>query len=188
MSRLVQDKTRLRNNIETLERLVLMLKLAEQDKVSLVEIANEYNMIPQTLTKELNSCFTSYCRSKCKELTDDEIYQLIKNLESPSDRLLKQILGINKSVLVVFPEYDPNQFWDFVKDNLKDSYFDVVTKHVGYNSDSQVMSYEDIGKTLSLSRARVQQIDVAAIKKLQKTNLVQLFTREEYKVYDKRGI
>lgn len=170
MARSIQNKNRITETRENLEKLLVLLKKAENDEITLAQIGKECGLRPQSLNTELQTSFSMYFKSRIRYIEPDELSTLIDELDTPADRLLKRIFEISNGQKVVFPEYDENKLWAVIKKNLSDHYYEVVTKHAGYKVDP--MSYEAIGKELGLTRVRVMQIDNAAIDKLRNSSIV----------------
>lgn len=174
MARNIQNKTRLTETIENLEKLLLLLKKAANDEITLAQIGRECGIRPQALNTELQTSFAMYFKSRIRYIDPEDLSRLIDELDTPADRLLKRIFEIGSDQKVVFPDYDKDKFWSVLKKYLSDKYYTVVTKHIGYNS--KVMNYEEIGKELGLTRSRVMQIDNYAIAKLRNSSvLVEIF-------------
>lgn len=170
MARSIQNKNRITETREQLEKLLVLLKKAENDEVTLAQIGRECGLRPQSLNTELQTSFSMYFKSRIRYIEPDELAGLIDELDTPSDKLLKRIFNIEAGQKVVFPEYDENRLWSVIKKSLTDRYFEVVSKHAGYKSDP--MSYEAIGKELGLTRVRVKAIDDAAIEKLRSSSII----------------
>lgn len=170
MARSIQNKARITETRENLEKLLILLKKAENDEITLAELGKEFGLRPQSINTELQNSFTMYFKSRIRYIEPDELSTLIDELDTPADRLLKRIFEISNGQKVVFPEYDENKLWEVIKKNLSDRYYKILTKHAGYKVDP--MSYEAIGKELGLTRVRVMQIDNAAIDKLRNSSIV----------------
>lgn len=170
MARSIQNKNRITETRENLEKLLVLLKKAENDEITLAQIGKECGLRPQSLNTELQSSFAMYFKSRIRYINPEDLTGLIDALDTPADRLLKRIFDIQPGQKVVFPEYDEKKLWSAVKKTLTEKYYDVVTKHIGY--DSEPMSYEAIGKGLGLTRVRVMQIDNAAIAKLRDQSVI----------------
>ena len=174
MARSIQNKNRITETRENLEKLLVLLKKAENDEITLAQIGKECGLRPQSLNTELQTSFAMYFKSRIRYIDSEELTGLINELDTPADRLLKRIFDIQPGQKVVFPEYDEKKLWSVVKKNLTEKYYEVVTKHIGY--ESEPMSYEDIGKNLGLTRVRVMQIDNTAIYKLRNSSIaVEIF-------------
>lgn len=170
MARSIQNKARITETRENLEKLLILLKKAENDEITLADLGKEYGLRPQSINTELQNSFSMYFKSRIRYIEPDELSTLIDELDTPADRLLKRIFEISNGQKVVFPKYDENKLWEVVKKNLSDRYYEILTKHAGYNVDP--MSYEAIGKELGLTRVRVMQIDNTAIDKLRNSSIV----------------
>lgn len=170
MARSIQNKARITETRENLEKLLILLKKAENDEITLAELGKEFGLRPQSINTELQNSFSMYFKSRIRYIEPDELSTLIDELDTPADRLLKRIFEISNGQKVVFPEYDENKLWEVIKKNLSDRYYEILTKHAGYKVDP--MSYEAIGKELGLTRVRVMQIDNAAIDKLRNSSIV----------------
>lgn len=174
MARNIQNKNRITETRENLEKLLVLLKKAENDEITLAQIGRECDIRPQALNTELQTSFAMYFKSRIRYIEPDDLSGLIDGLDTPADRLLKRIFEIRSNQKVVFPDYDEDKFWSVLKKHLSDKYYTVVTKHIGYNT--KAMNYEKIGKELGLTRSRIMQIDNYAIAKLRNSSvLVEIF-------------
>lgn len=174
MARKIQNKDRIKTTKENLERLLTLLTLAENDEITLSKIGNEYGLRAQTLNTELATSFALYFKSRLHYLSDADVANIINKLETPSEKLLKQIFKYAEHERVIFPTYNDDTFWKIVKASISDKYYQVLTMHIGYGTE--VMNFEEIGKQLDLTRSRVMQIYNAAVAKLRDTSvLTQIF-------------
>lgn len=167
------NKDRLNSNIESLEKLVCMLKLVANDECSLTSVGKEFNLKPQEINNNLNKSFSTYIK-KMHLLSDEKIKSLIINIDLPSTRLLKSLFNISPSDPVVFPYIDEDMFWSHIKSKLPDNYFTVVSLRCGYNVNKP-MTFEQIGNKLNLTRSRIKDIYHNAISKIDISYICSLF-------------
>ena len=178
MGKNIQNKDRIKETRENLEKLLVLLKKAENDEVTLAEISKECGMLPQNLNTELQSSFVMYFKSRIRTFNKEDLDVLVDSLDSPADRLLKKIFKIEASQKVVFPDYDKSNFWVVIKNHLPSKYFDIMTKYLGYGCEP--MSYSSIGEKLNLTRVRVKQIVDAAITKLSNSSVITEIFYKDY--------
>lgn len=179
MANTIKNKDRLNENIQNLESLLVLLKAARNDDITLAQISRELNIRPQELNTALNNSFSLYFKNKLKYISEDDLSSLLLHVEPASDTLLKDIFKLNTSDIVEFPKYDVDNFWNVIKNQLSDKYFMVVAKHVGYNCSP--VSYEAIGKSLGVTRARALQIYNTSLDKLRHGSvIVKIFDNLNY--------
>lgn len=179
MANTIKNKDRLNENIQNLESLLVLLKAARNDDITLAQISRDLNIRPQELNTALNNSFSLYFKNKLKYISEDDLSSLITRVEPASDTLLKDIFKLNTSDIIVFPKYDVDNFWNVIKNELSDKYFMVVAKHVGYNCSP--MSYEAISKLLGVTRARALQIYKTSLDKLRHSSvIVKIFDNQNY--------
>lgn len=166
----IENKNRISNVITELEKLTNLLKLAENDNMTLVEVSKNMGMTPQSLNRELSNTFAFYFKSRLHYLSNDEIENVLEVIETSSEKLLKRIFDIDSKTRVIFPEYDEKVLWDTVKEMLPDNYYNVVVKYYGYNVEP--MTLEAIGNELGLSRSRIKDINLASIEKLKNADFI----------------
>lgn len=167
------NKDRLNSNIESLEKLVSMLKLVANDECSLATIGKEFDLKPQEINNNLNKSFSTYIK-KMHLLSNEEIESLIIAIDLPSTRLLKSLFNISLSDPIVFPYIDEDVFWSHIKSKLPDNYYTVVSLRCGYNVDKP-MTFEQIGNKLDLTRSRIKDIYHNAISKIDVSYIYSLF-------------
>lgn len=163
------NKNRLNMNINKLELILEMLKLAANDQMSMVNIAKTLDLSPKELNTELDLCFSRYFK-KAIELSEEDIQTLIHIKDSPSTRLLKRVFGYAKSDNVVFPAVDEDNFWKVIKNNYSARYYAVMSMHTGYDVEKP-MSFDAIANELGCTKARVSDIYKSAVSKFD-TNLL----------------
>lgn len=168
------NKKRLNENIETLEKLVTMLKSVSEDKNSLSNIGKEFGMTSQEVNYNLNRMFSMYFK-KIKSISEQEMQALIISKDLPSTRLLKAVFGFEPNDPIVFPDIDEDSFWNTIKSIMSDKYYEVVSLRHGYNTDKP-MTFEQIGNKLNLTRARIKDIYYTAISKINSSILYKIFS------------
>lgn len=168
------NKTRLNENIESLEKLVTMLKAVSEDKSSLSNIGKEFGMTSQEVNYNLNRMFSMYFK-KIKSISDQEIQALIISKDLPSTRLLKALFGFEPNDTIVFPDVDEDSFWNAIKSIMSDKYYEVVSLRHGYNTEKP-MTFEQIGNKLNLTRARIKDIYYSALSKIDSSVLYKIFS------------
>ena len=178
------DKKKLINSKKELEIMETLLDELINDEINQVEFSKKLGKTPQYTNRMLNMQFQYYLRNIVLSMSDEDMKKAYLMTELMSDKLIKALFGYGKSDLVGFPEYDIDNFWNVIKENLTDREYKIITTRFNY-IDNTYLTLEETAKIFKVTKERIRQIENIAFRKLRKANVLNaLFNKNIVKSID----
>lgn len=156
---------------ETVYNLYTLLQLVEDDKMTLKELSQKLGQPQTSLSHNIRNAFRVYCGKQISTIPQSMWNRMIKELKSPSERVLDDIFDKDKNEYYAYPNYDETVFWEVIKDTLSSEFYTIVAMASGYGYD-EPMSFEQIGEVFKVSRQTPFHKYWSAIKRIRKANIL----------------
>ena len=150
------NKEKIKKAKKELETLSAILGEILDDTITQTEAARKLGITPQEFRNETIGNFTNYVKKK-NILTEDDILVYLKDMETPLDRIAKDMFNItDKNKLLIIEIEDPEDFIHVMKETLTEKEFYVMSLRYGF--DGEPMTYQKIGESIGTQSERVRQI------------------------------
>lgn len=158
------NKEKIEKAKKELETLSAILGEILDDTMNQTEAARKLGITPQEFRNETIGNFTNYVKKK-NILTEDDILVYLKDMETPLDRIAKDMFNItDKNKLLIIEIEDPEDFIHVMKETLTEKEFYVMSLRYGF--DGEPMTYQKIGEQIGTQIERVRQIINKSLRKL----------------------
>lgn len=131
------------------------------EKSSMREFAEALCKTPQELNNYINAGTTKML-SRAKILTASDIEQLLRDSESPSERLIRIILRTDELIILSLPEED--KIIEILNEKLNNRECEVIKHRFGFYGKPKTL--EEVAKLYAITRDRIRQIEGSALRKL----------------------
>ena len=150
------NKEKIEKAKKELETLSAILGEILDDAMTQTEAARKLGITPQEFRHETIGNFTNYVKKK-NILTEDDILTYLKDMETPLDRIAKDMFNItDKNKLLIIEIDDPDDFIYVMKETLTEKQFYVMSLRYGF--DEEPMTYQKIGERIGTQKEWVRQI------------------------------
>lgn len=158
------NKEKIEKAKKELETLSAILGKILDDTMTQTEAAKKLGITPQEFRNETIGNFTNYVKKK-NILTEDDILAYLKDMETPLDRIAKDMFNItDKNKLLIIEIEDPEDFIHVMKETLTEKQFYVMSLRYGF--DEEPMTYQKISKRIGTQKEWVRQIINKSLRKL----------------------
>lgn len=158
------NKERIAHARKELEALAAILGEILDDNMTQADAARKLGITPQEFRNETIGNFTNYVKKR-NILTEDNLITYLKDIETPLERLVRDIFCIeDKNKLLVIEMDNPEDFIETMKDALTEKEFYVLSLHYGF--EGKPMTYQEIGEQIGTQRAQPGVIVNKALRKL----------------------
>ena len=158
------NKEKIEKAKKELETLSAILGEILDDAMTQTEAARKLGITPQEFRHETIGNFTNYVKKK-NILTEDDILTYLKDMETPLDRIAKDMFNItDKNKLLIIEIDDPDDFIYVMKETLTEKQFYVMSLRYGF--DEEPMTYQKIGERIGTQKEWVRQIINKSLRKL----------------------
>lgn len=164
MSGKIKKEDRIKESKTNLQYVINLLDLADNKEITLKDIADKLNITPQELNTALDTRFRYYAKQHLINISEENLYDIIRKLETPSTRILKDVFNINHNKLALFPFYDDEVFWKTLKHYLTEKEYNIICLRYGYNEENKSYTLQEVGNLYKVQRERIRQIESKALR------------------------
>lgn len=159
------NETAINNAIRELEDMTDLLRKISERKITQKQAADKLGITPQTFQTELKNSFSNYLKKK-NIITEDLLVKCLEEIETPCERIAKDIFGIAEyEKLVIIDTENQELFLQRMKDILSEKEMRIMSLRYGINTDKP-MSLRKIGEQFGVQQERIQQILARCLRKL----------------------
>ena len=151
--------------IKELEDMADLLHKISKKEISQKQAADKLGITPQNFSGEIKNSFANYFRKK-DILTEDMLLSCLGELQTPCEKIAKEILGINdKSHLVIVEAENEELFMERMKEILSEREYLAMSLRFGIGG-KETLTLDEIGEQLGVKRERARQILSRALRRL----------------------
>lgn len=132
------------------------------EETSMTELATKINISAQTLNNELNKGLFALL-NKVKILTDKDIEQLIRDAETPYEKLVRVILRTDE--LFVLSIADEDRIFKMLQEALSEREVKVLCCRFGLDG-GKALTLEETRRIFDVTRDRIHRIEAKVLAKL----------------------
>lgn len=159
------NEASINNAIKELERMTDLLRKISRKEITQKQAADQLGITPQNFSGEIKNSFSNYIK-KNKILTEDLLYTCIDEIETPCEKIAKDIFGIleDKKLVIVDTE-NQDLFLQRMEEILSEREMGVMRLRYGIDTGKQ-MSLQEVGKQFGVHQERIRQIVAKSLRKL----------------------
>lgn len=154
-------------------RLAACLKSLEDGKTTMADAAASLGLTPQAFVRERKHCFANYIKKHVKFTPELAAAAHIAS-ETPSDRLLKRVIGVSKNIPVIFPDYKEEDITGPYLDTLSERQRAVIWSRFGFPDREENRTVKETATDCQLTEADVKTALMHAMARLRKPNALAL--------------
>lgn len=131
-------------------------------ETSMRQFAAELGMTSQTINNTINAGTYSLLY-KARVLNSNDIKLLLKDSQSPAERLINVVLCNDDLVILDIAEED--KFIEIMKEALCERYYEIIKYRYGFTT-GKPMTLEETGKHIGVTGSRIREIEAKALRRL----------------------
>ena len=160
---------------ETLDEMSNILGRVLNRELNQSQAAEIMGITSNDFSKNLRSSFVPYIK-KNHYITESMINEILDDLETPCEKLAKNIFGVHPENRMLIMETEiQNDFIQVVKKSLTDREYTIVNLIYGLEenrNDTQTSTLSQTAKELGVTTERVRQIHAKALRKLRNPKIL----------------
>ena len=151
------NETAINNAIRELEEMTNLLRKILERKITQKQAADKLGITPQAFQTELKNSFSNYIKKR-NIITEDLLLKCLEEIETPCERIAKDIFGIAEyEKLVIIDTENQELFLQRMKDILSEREMSIMSLRYGINTD-EPMTLRKIGEQFGVEQQRIRQI------------------------------
>ena len=151
------NETSINNAIRELEEMTDLLRKILERKITQKQAADKLGITPQAFQTELKNSFSNYIKKR-NIITEDLLLKCLEEIETPCERIAKDIFGIAEyEKLVIIDTENQELFLQRMKDILSEREMSIMSLRYGINTD-EPMTLRKIGEQFGVEQQRIRQI------------------------------
>lgn len=151
------NETAINNAIRELEEMTDLLRKISERKITQKQAADKLGITPQAFQTELKNSFSNYIKKR-NIITEDLLLKCLEEIETPCERIAKDIFGIAEyEKLVIIDTENQELFLQRMKDILSEREMSIMSLRYGINTD-EPMTLRKIGEQFGVEPQRIRQI------------------------------
>ena len=159
------NETSINNAIRELEEMTDLLRKILERKITQKQAADKLGITPQAFQTELKNSFSNYIKKR-NIITEDLLLKCLEEIETPCERIAKDIFGIAEyEKLVIIDTENQELFLQRMKDILSEREMSIMSLRYGINTD-EPMTLRKIGEQFGVQQQRIRQILAKCLHKL----------------------
>lgn len=153
------------NAIKELEGMTDLLRKISKKEITQKQAADQLGITPQNFSGEIKNSFSNYIK-KNKILTEDLLVTCLEEIETPCEKIAKDIFGITEhEKLIIIDTVNQDLFLQRMEEILSEKEMNVMRLRYGIDT-GKPMSLLEIGKQFGVQQERIRQIVVKCLRKL----------------------
>lgn len=159
------NETAINNAIRELEGMTELLRKISRKEITQKQAADQLGITPQNFSGEIKNSFSNYIK-KNKILTEDLLVTCLEEIETPCEKIAKDIFGITEhKKLVIIDTENQDLFLQRMEEILSEREMGVMRLRYGIDTGKQ-MSLQEVGKQFGVNQERIRQILAKSLRKL----------------------
>lgn len=168
MPHIIEISEKRKEELKEIQKQLRELDASIQDildkKSSMKNLAEKYNRTPQELNSAVNKG-TPTLLKRVRILNDDDITELLRDSRSPGEKLVHAMLCHHNDDMIILDIAEEEKIIELIENHLTKRECEVIKRRFGFYDD-EINTLEEIGVLFNVSRDRIRQIEVKALRKL----------------------